>query len=293
MIEIKTNHPVALDIPDHIFPDGIFFDNNTNPSLIQQILKLTKKDKIKILDLGCAGGQFITDFHNLGHTAVGLEGSDFAYKNDLHCWKDYYQECLFNADLRYPFEILEDGKPLKFDIIHASEFFEHLTRESLCTLFEKLSNIMHVESILIGNVPFGQNHFHLYKENGPPDENFPDAVDGKNQYYYDVSSNQVYGPKSTINVDRGISKSVWGNPRDLGNIDIDRIWEGYHNSTNSKDQWKELFSEYFEIQSYPFLGNNQSYLFDNDLINWTNSLRPYSLNFCLKKKTKNSFSFMI
>ena len=39
MIEIKTDNPVALDIPDHIFPDGIFFDNNTNPLLIHQIEK--------------------------------------------------------------------------------------------------------------------------------------------------------------------------------------------------------------------------------------------------------------
>lgn len=293
MIEIKTDHPVALDIPDHIFPDGIFFDNNTNPLLIQQIINLVNKDKINILDLGCAGGQFITDFYNLGHVAVGLEGSDFAYKNGLHCWRDYYQECLFNADLRYPFQILEDGKPIKFDVIHASEFFEHLTKESLCSLFEKLINMMHVESVLIGNVPFGQNHFHLYKENGPPDENFPDSPDGKHQYYYDISSNKVYGPKSKLNIDRGISKSIWGNGRDLGNIDIDRIWEGYHNSINNKNEWYELFSEYFDVQSYPFIGRQSSYLFESDLPSPSNSLRPYSLNFCLKKKTKHSFSFTI
>ena len=62
--KIKTEFPGAFNSPDHLMPVGSIRDNYTNISLINEVLKYFNNSNIKVLDLGCAGGQFISDFIN-------------------------------------------------------------------------------------------------------------------------------------------------------------------------------------------------------------------------------------
>ena len=42
MITLETNHPVAIESPDHIFPWGTMRDNSTNEGFINEILAYNK-----------------------------------------------------------------------------------------------------------------------------------------------------------------------------------------------------------------------------------------------------------
>ena len=68
MITLKTNHPIAYDSPDHVFPWGTMRDNSTNSGFIDETLDYWKqrgKGTINFLDLGCSGGQLVIDYINI------------------------------------------------------------------------------------------------------------------------------------------------------------------------------------------------------------------------------------
>ena len=69
LITLETDYPVAIDSPDHIAPAGTVVDNRTDKDYVRAV-KNYFGDKLKILDMGCAGGQMITDFIEEGYTAV-------------------------------------------------------------------------------------------------------------------------------------------------------------------------------------------------------------------------------
>jgi 2-polyprenyl-3-methyl-5-hydroxy-6-metoxy-1,4-benzoquinol methylase len=76
-MKVITEHKVATESPDHLFPWGTARDNTTDLGFIDEIENYFNK-KIKTLDIGCSGGQLTIDFHNRGHLAIGIEGSDFS-----------------------------------------------------------------------------------------------------------------------------------------------------------------------------------------------------------------------
>lgn len=78
MIKIITDHPLALDSDDHHYPDGVHLDNHFNMHFVNSVENVFKQ-KISILDLGCAGGAFVSDMSGRGHVAVGLEELDQLY----------------------------------------------------------------------------------------------------------------------------------------------------------------------------------------------------------------------
>jgi SAM-dependent methyltransferase len=99
MISLITNYPIAYDSPDHIFPWGTMRDNSSSSDFIEEMEKHFSKQPIKMMDLGCSGGQLVVDFHNRGHLAVGLEGSDYSVKIQRANWPEWYNKILFTCDL--------------------------------------------------------------------------------------------------------------------------------------------------------------------------------------------------
>jgi hypothetical protein len=75
MITLEATKQIADDSPDHICPVGAIRDNFTSPGLIDEVKDGFDDEQIAMLDLGCAGGQFVVDFINRGDIGVGLEGS--------------------------------------------------------------------------------------------------------------------------------------------------------------------------------------------------------------------------
>ena len=75
MITLEATKQIADDSPDHICPVGAVRDNFTSPGLIEEVKDGFDGEQICMLDLGCAGAQFVVDFINKGDIGVGLEGS--------------------------------------------------------------------------------------------------------------------------------------------------------------------------------------------------------------------------
>lgn len=143
LIQVATKYPVAFTSPDYIVLWGTKNDNSTNGKfvlLLDQIVQLHKFEKRKgFLDLGCAGGQLVKDFHDLGWLSVGLEGSDYSRNHNRANWVEMSNKNLFTCDIAKPFQIRADGTLHKFHLITAWEVLEHIKRTDLPVLF---SNIM-------------------------------------------------------------------------------------------------------------------------------------------------------
>lgn len=138
LITLETDYPGAFDSPDHIAPAGAIVDNRTNDEYVEAVKKYFNRP-IKVLDLGCAGGQMIVDFVEDGYTAVGLEGSTHAHNGPgAKNWEKYLNKNLFNVDLSKPFQLKEDGEDMKFDFIHSWDVFEHAHPDDLSIWFDNV-----------------------------------------------------------------------------------------------------------------------------------------------------------
>lgn len=148
MFTIKTNHPVALESYDHLYPFGTIRDNHSSLRLVEKFVELNIKS---VIDIGCAGGAFVEDLLNTGINAVGIEGSDISQKNARASWKSIPNN-LFTADATRPFQILFNNTPFKADVITAWEFFEHILEEDLSNVLTNISNHSTIETQLLCSI---------------------------------------------------------------------------------------------------------------------------------------------
>lgn len=151
-IEIISNNRLAYDSPDHIEPHGTKNDNYTNLDLIKELESEFGHGGIKLLDVGCSGGQFVIDVYNNGNIAVGIEGSDYSLNNKRANWKDYSNKLLFTCDATKPYEILNNGERLYFNVITAWEVIEHIKYEDLPLFFQYIEDNLEPGGIFIGSV---------------------------------------------------------------------------------------------------------------------------------------------
>jgi 2-polyprenyl-3-methyl-5-hydroxy-6-metoxy-1,4-benzoquinol methylase len=142
-LKVLTEHKIAFESPDHIIPSGTMRDNNTNRAFVLLINKLLAREflnnQLKFLDLGCAGGQLVRDFRDLGYISVGLEGSDYSLKHKRANWPLLAGKNLFTCNITKPFEIKLEEK-IKFHLITAWEVLEHIPREDLDNVFKNVIN---------------------------------------------------------------------------------------------------------------------------------------------------------
>lgn len=150
-MEMITDFPIAIDSPDHLAPHGTSRDNHTCPELINE-LRQYFGGTYSILDMGCAGGQFILDAFNAGNMAIGIEGSDYGIKHGIFNWPACHNTLLFTCDASRPFELREskDGEVMKFDCISTWEFLEHIHPDRIDALLHNITKHMHKDSIFIG-----------------------------------------------------------------------------------------------------------------------------------------------
>jgi len=150
MFRLETEHPVALDSPDHIEPRGARFDNSISLWFNAELIKMVGY-KPKVLDFGCAGGGMVRTLLNDGCTAVGLEGCDWNLKHQKHEWP-HIPEYLFTCDLRYPFLLhLGNRQPYKFDVVTMWEFIEHIPMDRIDTVLENAKKHMKPAGYIIGS----------------------------------------------------------------------------------------------------------------------------------------------
>ena len=141
-VQLKTDHPIAYESPDHIVPWGTQNDNSTNKKFVLHMAGVVDRTGAPqprgFLDLGCSGGQLVKDFKDLGWVAVGLEGSDYSLKHQRANWPALAGKSLFTCDITKPFELTVSGQAAQFDLITAWEVLEHIHPNDLDALFGNL-----------------------------------------------------------------------------------------------------------------------------------------------------------
>lgn len=149
---IATEHPVAVHSDDHKFPRGVRNDNSRHPRFVKVIEEMFKR-KVRHLDMGCAGGGLVLDFLLRGHESAGVEGSDFARKEQRAEWRVIPRH-LFTADITRPFSFFgaADGSRAKFDVITAWEVLEHIPEASLAGLCSNLRKNLSEGGIFVASI---------------------------------------------------------------------------------------------------------------------------------------------
>tara|TARA_A100001391_G_C5060748_1_gene275983 strand:- start:541 stop:1449 length:909 start_codon:yes stop_codon:yes gene_type:complete len=133
-VSFETDHPHPLTSPDYYDPAGSIQDNSTCQYFIWELDTYFLGSPYRLLDFGCAGGQFVVDIYNKGYPwyAAGIEGGnihapmDEEFENEIDAgdagklnrargydnWRTYKDKCLFNADLSKPFKIYKHNLEL-------------------------------------------------------------------------------------------------------------------------------------------------------------------------------------
>jgi len=139
----ETEHPVAFASPDHIAPKGTAVNNSTHKKFILYMDAKLRREfgngTLRMMDLGCAGGQTVADFLALRWHGVGIEGSDFSLKHRRANWAQLANTNLFTGDITRPFQVTLDGRPTTFHLITAWEVMEHIATPDLKQVFENVS----------------------------------------------------------------------------------------------------------------------------------------------------------
>lgn len=136
-IMVETDHPVAADSPDHLEPVGTVKDNSRNARFNEKLFRLFagREEPLRVLDLGCSGGGFVRDLHDVGCIAVGIEGSDHSRRLRRGEWPMLDGVALFTADITREFTVMGavngSSSPLQFELVTAWEVLEHLPESSI------------------------------------------------------------------------------------------------------------------------------------------------------------------
>jgi len=157
-IIVETNHPIAVDSLDHLYPFGTAVDNATNPKFNKKLYELFKKlnRPLRILDLGCAGGGFVKDCLNDNHFAIGIEGSDYSKIRKRAEWAHLTDINLFTADITKEFKIKQINNDkenlILFDVITLWEVFEHLAKKDLEMVCKNIKNHLKPAGLVLASI---------------------------------------------------------------------------------------------------------------------------------------------
>jgi len=141
-LSVQTDHPVAINSPDHLVPHGTKYNNSTNRKFVLLMNRLFRQrfptGPLACMDLGCSGGQLIADFASIRWIAVGIEGSDYSLKHQRANWRTLAGTNLFTSDITKPFQVRLGTEKLKFHLITAWEVMEHIEKNDLEAVFDNI-----------------------------------------------------------------------------------------------------------------------------------------------------------
>ena len=175
-----TDHPHPTASPDYLVPAGSIEDNHTNPQFIWEIDTFFEGQPYKLLDIGCAGGQFAVDINHKGFPwlGVGLEGGNIygmttefdarecetgtiTLARGAENWERHKDKCLFHADVSKDFALLDENEDIiKFDIVTAWEFFEHPAPEEIPLIIRNIKKHLKPGGIIVGTINLSPGFHH-------------------------------------------------------------------------------------------------------------------------------------
>ncbi len=147
--KVVTHHPVATDSPDMICPDAATRENNSNPKFYAEMVGKLNCGNLLVLDLGCAGGQFVADGVSLGYSVVGLEGCSLPSERKYPNWSQLDGTHLFTCDISKPFVVTQNTIPAKFDIVTAWDVIEHIAERDLPVIMTNIRDHLKPGGLLI------------------------------------------------------------------------------------------------------------------------------------------------
>lgn len=163
MIQIVTAHPLAAHSYDHLHPKGTKQDNTHAPQFVAAVERIFERT-VAACDLGCAGGGLVKDFMDAGHSAVGVEGSDYSLKAGRAEWATI-PERLFTADITKPFHFCYAGDPWRFDVITAWEVLEHIAREDVPAVLANVHSNLETGGLFVASIAqFEDERYHVTLE---------------------------------------------------------------------------------------------------------------------------------
>jgi cyclopropane fatty-acyl-phospholipid synthase-like methyltransferase len=165
MITVQTDHPLAVDSDDHLFPEGIYYDNSLNIKFVESVENFFKGKKINFLDLGCAGGALSCEMHKREHTSIGLEGSDHALNvrpemvkqigklpEGFENWQQYANNVLFTCDVTKEYTILKNDEQLTFDLITCWDVMEHFHSDEVENFLSLVYKHLKVGGLFVASI---------------------------------------------------------------------------------------------------------------------------------------------
>jgi 2-polyprenyl-3-methyl-5-hydroxy-6-metoxy-1,4-benzoquinol methylase len=163
---IITQNPIALDSNDHLHPSGCINDHHDATEFCDYLIKHWPNRKT-LLDLGTATGTVVSSSVERNFDAFGVEGSDAPKRMQLEKgegpWVKYGGIRLFNADIRYPFQLYrENNERAKFDIITAWDVLEHMTEKTINTVLENIKRHSIGGAFMIATISFESYPNDLY-----------------------------------------------------------------------------------------------------------------------------------
>jgi 2-polyprenyl-3-methyl-5-hydroxy-6-metoxy-1,4-benzoquinol methylase len=200
-IKVFTNNPVAINSDDHLYPEGIYYDNNLNINFCNEIEQYYDHKKINFLDLGCAGGELVCHMYDRGHNSVGLEGSDhclnvrpemvkevgfepLGHKN----WKLFGNKILFTCDITKDYTITNNSKPAKFDFITCFDVMEHFTSDEVDNFLKQLYKHTKHGGLFIAQIALYPSGRHSSSLNTPENINYHKSVFPREWWLEKISS---------------------------------------------------------------------------------------------------------
>ena len=165
---LRTSHPLAADLNDHLYPRGTKNDNTRLPRFVFACEKRFGRP-LTYVDLGCAGGGLVLDFILRGHTAYGIEGSDYSKLAQRAEWR-LLRDNLFTADITKPFELVTEtnAQRIACDVISAWEVMEHLPDVGISAVLANVRLHLKDDGIFIGSIATYRDQDSLYHQTVMP-----------------------------------------------------------------------------------------------------------------------------
>jgi 2-polyprenyl-3-methyl-5-hydroxy-6-metoxy-1,4-benzoquinol methylase len=142
---------IASDSFDNIDPESTFEGLVSRPLFVLACERITKKEKLSFLDIGCGAGAIVFDFIKRGHMAVGLDGSDACKLLDKGYWK--HIKHLHTCDVTKYFKFIDkNNTALKFDVISMWEVFEHIPEELCPSVLKNVHSNLADDGLFVGSI---------------------------------------------------------------------------------------------------------------------------------------------
>ena len=148
---LVCSQSLALESNDHLEPESTFEGEVSRVEFVHACERITAKDKLKFLDVGCGSGALVYDFISCGHFAVGVDGSDACKAKGQGYWN--LIKHLHNCDITQDFRFLDKAeKNITFDVISMWEVFEHIPKDLCGQVLDTIRAQLSENGLFVGSI---------------------------------------------------------------------------------------------------------------------------------------------